>query len=92
MHSEHQNISVYNIAVASIKPNKLFKHLSSLPSLPGEFLIKRLICFKLTPSSFHLCKIPDIIKDLSIENLFGMISLVNWPDDVQQPHIHLQQV
>lgn len=29
MHYEHQNISVYNIAVVSIKSDKLFKHLSS---------------------------------------------------------------
>lgn len=40
------------------------------------FLIKPLICFKLAPSSVCLCKIPDIIKDLSVENLFGLILLV----------------
>lgn len=33
---------------------------------PGEFLIKLPICFKLALSRVHLCKIPDIMKDLSI--------------------------
>lgn len=75
MHYEHQNISVYNIAVVSIKSDQLFKHLSS-PTMPGEFLIKLPICFKLALSSVYLCKIPGIIKDLSIENLFGLILLL----------------
>lgn len=75
MHYEHQNISVYNIAVVSIKSDQLFKHLSS-PTMPREFLIKLPICFKLALSSVYLCKIPGIIKDLSIENLFGLILLL----------------
>ena len=44
--------------------------------MPGEFLIKPPICFKLALSSVHLCKIPGIIKDLSIGNLFGLILLL----------------
>lgn len=76
--SEHQNIYVYNTASASIKPAKLFRHLfPSHPHAPpqihpaasavsGEFLIKLPICFKLALSRVHLCKIPEIMKDLSI--------------------------
>lgn len=75
-HYKHQNISVYNIAVVSIKSDKLFKHLSPPPLTPGEFLIKLPICFELALSSVHLCKIPGIIKDLSIENVFGLILLL----------------
>lgn len=41
-------------------------------TMPGEFLIKPPICFKLVPLSVHLCKIPGIMKDLSIGYLFGL--------------------
>lgn len=40
----------------------------------------------------YLCKIPDIIKDLSVENLFRDDLTVNWPGDVQRLRTHLQQV
>lgn len=84
MHYEPQNISVYNTAVASIKSDKLFKHLPpthppptpTSTTTPGEFLIKPPICFKLAPLSVHLRKIPGIMKDLSNGNLFGLIWLL----------------
>lgn len=45
---------------------------TSSSTMPGEFLIKPSICFKLVPLSVHLCKIPGIMKDLSIGYLFGL--------------------
>lgn len=46
---------------------------STSSTMPGEFLIKPAICFKLVPLSVHLCKIPGIVKDLSIGYLVGLI-------------------
>ena len=46
---------------------------TSSSTMPGEFLIKPPICFKLVLLSVHLCKIPGIMKDLSTRNLLGLI-------------------
>lgn len=60
--------------------------------MPGEFLIKPPICFKLVLLSVHLCKIPGIMKDLSIGYLFGLIRLLNGEQAAPQLDRRLQQV
>lgn len=62
------------------------------PTTPGEFLIKPPICFKLALSSVHLCKIPGIIKDLSIGKSVWVDSTVNWLGGMLWLHARLQQV
>lgn len=59
--------------------------------MPGEFLIKPPICFKLALLSVHLCKIPGIMKNVSIGYVFGLISLLNG-EQAPQLDPRLQQV